>query len=364
MFSSSRKQAQQIARQFLTGHCGLVAWWTLRHAGVLEAIAAAQADGGKGLDAAAHAGRTNMSPEVLEALLDYLSQAGLVGLKKDGVVLTADGEALYHYEDGVLELIRAYQPVLDMAEHLLARLKNYGANGGKGGGVYRKTEYLLDAQAKRYQEEVFPAVAEVVAKYRLAHLLDITCGTGDLLMHVAGRHKRVVGVGIGSDGFAVRRANEAIAKADLEKRLIAVTASPVDVCAHTERTFDRIGISRQLWKEINCVIASHFFSEYAAQQEGDGEGALVRLLSAVPVNFPTARLMVIEPVASARFARNYYAPELTFMLRLARSSPWTAEKWRDILTAAKLHVMHEEPLTTDGLMIFLCRGAGHREAED
>ena len=52
--------------------------------------------------------------------------------------------------------------------------------------------------------------------------------------------------------------------------------------------------------------------------------------------------MIIEPVASARFARIVTPPEFNLILRLARSSPWTPEKWRDILTAAKLHVMHEE----------------------
>ncbi len=353
MFSSTRKQAQQIAKQFLTGHCGLVAWWTLRHAGVIDAIAAATNEG-KGVDAREYATGTNMSPEVLEALLDYLAQAGLVVMKKDGARLTADGEALREHEDGVLELMRAYQPVLDMAEHLLARLKSYGpaGNGAGVGGVYRKSEYLLDSQAKRYREEVFPAVADMVGEHRLAHLLDITCGAGDLLIHVAQQHKRVVGVGTSGDGMAVRRANAAIAKADLEKRLIAVTANPADVVVETQRTFDRIGISRQLWKEIQGIVAVNFFSEYAAQKD---EGALAELLAAVPAHFPTARLVLIEPVASARFEKNYYAAEYGLLLRLARSTPWTAEKWRQVIGAAKLRVEAEVALTTDGLVIFLCK---------
>jgi len=355
VFSSTRKQAQQIARQFLTGHCGLVAWWTLRHAGVLEAMAGAE-DEGKALDVALHAAKTTMSAEVLLALLEYLAEAGLVAMKKDGAVLTVDGRALLDHEDGVLELIRAYQPVLDMAEHLLAKLKVYGPGNGGVGAVYRKSEYLLDSQTKRYLEEVYPAAAEMVAKHRLAHLLDITCGTGDLLIHVASHHKRVVGVGTGSDGIAVRRANAAIAKADLEKRLIAVTANPADVCTETQRTFDRIGISRQLWKEINCIVAVNFFGEYAAQKES--EEGLVKVLAGVGVNFPTARLMVIEPVASARFGRNYYAPEFNLILRLARSTPWPAEKWHELFGRAGMTVMDEKALTTDGLNVFLCKVAG------
>ena len=271
MFSSTRKQAQQIARQFLTGHCGLVAWWTLRHAGVLEAIAAAQAEGGKGFDPAAHAGRTNMSQEILVALLDYLSQAGLVAFKKEGVVMTTDGQALFEYEDGVLELIRAYQPVLDMAEHLLrgSRVTVRATGARRGACIGRRN--ICWIRSKALSGGGLSGGGGHGGEHRLRsfgyHVRD-----GGSFDACGQRHKRVVGVGIGGDGFAVRRANEAIAKADLEKRLIAVTASPVDVCANTERTFDRIGISRQLWKEINCVMASHFFSEYAARRRGMGSG--------------------------------------------------------------------------------------------
>jgi len=363
MFSIARKQAQQRAREFLSGHCTLVAWWTLRHAGVFEAMLKSQSEKGEGLDPLVYATRTSMAPEILQALLDYLATGGLVGMKKDGAHLTSDGRALLEHEDAVLELVRAYQPVLDMTEHLLARLKTYapaGINGGSAGGgaggagggasVLRKSEYLVESQAKRYATEVYPAVADLVAKYRLAHVLDICCGAGGLLVHVAKTHKRVVGVGIGADGIAVRRANAAITAADLEKRLIAVTASPFDVCIDTQHTFDRIGVSRQLWKEINGIVATNLFSEHAARPED-----IARTLAAIPRNFPTATLLLIEPVASALFDRNYYAPELTLLLSLARATPWPPEKWRAALAQARYRLLHETPLTTDGLNIFVCR---------
>ncbi len=363
MFSIARKQAQQIARQFLSGHCTLIAWWTLRHAGVLEAMLKYQTESGEGLDPLVYATRTNMSPDILQALLNYLASAGLVTLKKDGAHLSGDGKALLEHEDAVLELVRAYQPVLDMAEHLLAKLKTYapaGLNGGATGAgtgaggtvgsVLRKAEYLIDSQAKRYAAEVYPAVANLIAKHKLSHVMDISCGAGDLLMHIAREHKRVVGVGIGADAIAVRRANAAITAADLEKRLIAVAASSFDVCTQTQRTFDRIGVSRQLWKEINGLVATGLFSELTARPED-----IARILAALPKNFPTATLLLIEPVASPRFDRNYYAPELTLLLNLARSYPWPAEQWREALAKARYRILEETPLNTDGLTIFVCK---------
>ena len=170
------------------------------------------------------------------------------------------------------------------------------------------------------------------------------------MVHIAKSNKRVVGVGMGSDAIAVRKANEVMGAADLEKRLIAVPANPVDVCVETQRTFDRIGISRQLWKSIDGVITTNLFCELTSRPE-----EISRVLAAIPRNFPTAHLVLIEPVESAKFEKNYYAAELRMLLRLSHSMPWPAEKWREILKGAKYKVVEEVGLATDGLMVFLCK---------
>jgi SAM-dependent methyltransferase len=302
-----------------------------------------------------------MAPEVLDALLDYLAAAGLVAVKDGQARLTADAKALLENEDGVLELIHAYQPILDMAEHMLARLK---ATAG-GSLALKKSDALTDSQAKRYAAELFPSVLAMLVKHRIGHVLDLSCGAGDLLMHLAKNTRTIVGVGIGMDGAAVRRANHAISESGLEKRLIAVTANPVDVCTETQRTFDRIGISRQLWDELDCLIAPQLFSELAARDagaNGGGAGAVtgtvIRMLASIPKKFPKAHLLVIEATASPRFDKNYYAPELSLLMRLSKTTPWPAEKWREAFTHAKLRVAQETSLATDGLTLFLCRPVG------
>jgi hypothetical protein len=78
-------------------------------------------------------------------------------------------------------------------------------------------------------------------------------------------------------------------------------------------------------------------------------------LGAMPRNFPTAHLLLIEAVASAKFDRSYYAPEMRMLLRLARALPWPAEKWRELLVGAKYRVAEEVELGTDGMVIFLCK---------
>jgi SAM-dependent methyltransferase len=366
--------AQQTAKHLISGHFALTAWWSLRHAGIIDAIQKHEAEAAEGLNPFVHAIRTSMAPDVLQALIGYLQQAGLVVVRNDLVSLTPEGKALYEQEDGVLGLIRAYQPVLDMSEHLLAKLKSYGppgnigggpsapggapggtSTGGAGGGVYRKSEYLYEAQAKRYAAEVHPTIREIIGRQHLTHLLDVACGSGDLLIHLAMQLKSVVGVGIAADSSAVRRANTAISDSALEKRLIAVSANPMEVLNDTPRTFERIGISRQLWSELDGLLAINVLSEMAAINGPDTAAAIGQSLAATRKHFPRAFLVIAESVESPRFEKNYYAPELALLLRLSHSAPWPVERWRDVISGAKYRIVSETPLTTDGITIFLCK---------
>jgi len=345
MFSRSKKLAQQTAKQLIAGHFTLIAWWTLRHAGVFDAMLKLESEkkgGGEGMVPLVHAARANMAPEVLEALVDYLVNSGMLVRKGEQVRLTPEAKSLLKHEDPVLELVCAYAPILASAEHLLARLTNTGFS------AHRKTDAFIDAQAKRYAVEVFPATLAMLKSHNCTHLLDLTCEGGDLLMYAAKHSRNIVGVGIGEGD--IRRTNRAIASNDLAKRLIAIAANPMEICNDTKRTFARIGISKQLWDEIDCILACNLFSELTKDLN-----ALTKTLSTIAKNFPNARLLLIEPTASPRFDKNYYAPELSLLLRLSNSTPWPAEKWRETLKQARFRVLVESSLTTDGLTLFLCK---------
>ncbi len=352
MFSNARKVAQQTARQLISGHYALIAWWALKHAGVLDALVEMEEKTGGGVIPLVHATMANMSPEILGALLEYLASVDLVVMKEGQAFLSAQGKGLLEYEDGVLELVRSYEPMVGLVEHVLARLKTPAAAAG-----LRKMDHLAQAQGKRYGAEVHPAVAAVLEKQALEHILDVTCGSGELLIHLAMHLPRMVGVGIGSDGFLVRKANEAITATGLEKRLIAVPANAVECCTQTKRAFERVGISRQLWQELDCLIVTNLFSEHAVREGDAGSGlpGVSKTLSAIPVNFPKAHVLLIEPTAGGRLEKNYYAAELGLLFRLGNSVPWTVEKWRETINQTRLRVVQEVGLVTDGLTMFLCK---------
>ncbi|HVX84269.1 MAG TPA: hypothetical protein VH253_05590 [Phycisphaerae bacterium] len=345
MFANTRKLAQQTSQRLITGHCALVAWSTLKHAGVLDAIAAI---GAEGLDPKVHAVRRNMAPDILLTLLDYLAATGLIAITGTRAGFTADGRALFDHDDGVIDLVRAYQPSLAAAEHLLAKLKTPVA----AGGGMRKSEALLESRARRQGPELYPAIEALVREHRFSHLLDVQCGNGELLLEMGKRIRGVVGVGIGADDAACHRANTAFAEAAMEKRLIAVPGAAAEVLGDTRRSFERIGISKQLWRDLDLVILPMLFSDMVRDAE-----SVSALLAAARRHFPRAGLLLIEPVEGARMGKNYYAPELSLFLRLARSPMWTGDQWREALAKARLPVSVEAPLGVDGLTLFLSKPA-------
>lgn len=344
LFANARKLAQQTSQRLISGHCALVAWWTLKHAGVLHAIVAMESEAKEGLEPRVHAVRKNMAPELLVALVEYLATAGLLTLANNKASLTPEGRALLEHDDGILDLVRAYQPALTAAEHLLAKLKSpIAAAGG-----FRKSDSLSDSRTRRHAAELFPAVEALVKEHRFSHLLDLQCNAGELLIHLAEKLRTVVAVGITPDDESAHRANTAFEAVKLEKRLIAIPADPADVLTDTRRAFERIGISRQLWSEMDLLLLPLLYADTPRDP-----AAVAKTLAAARKQFPRAALLLIEPVDGPRLAKNYFAPELTLLLRLTRAAPWNVEQWRDVFAQARLPLTSETPLTIDGLTLFL-----------
>ena len=337
-----KRQARELAQKLISGHVALAAFWALRNAGVLEAIRKQK----EGLDPIAFARRANLSADTLEAALTYLTQQGLLTKQKDRVFLTPACSALLEHADGELEMVRAYAGVTGALDHLLAGLKVYG------NGVTRKADVFALAQSTRYARDVYAAVESVVAKSGVTHVLDLGCGSGALLVRLAGHLRRVVGVGVCEDGILVRQANAAIAAEGLEKRLIAVTAGALEVCTSPQRTFERIGVSQQLWSQFDCVIACGILTDLAARDAT----TLTDALGQIPRHFKAPLVLLAEPCGGPKFEKNFYAPEMAFLSKLSRSTPAPLAQWRTMLGKAGLKVLREIALETDGVMLFVCQG--------
>jgi SAM-dependent methyltransferase len=341
LFSNPKKKlAHDVAQKLISGHTTLVSYWALKHAGVLDAMKKSP----EGLEPVAFAQQTNMSEDTLQAILAYLQTQGLVEFKSDRAFRTQNCDALMEFDDGVLEHMRAYDGVTHAIEHLLARLKLYGSS------IHRRSDVVMQAQSNRYTEEVYPAIESAAIKHNATHVLDLNCGPGTLLVRLALRAPKVVGVGVCEDGVLTRQANAAIANATLEKRLIAVNANPIEICTTTQRALDRVSVSQQLWEKFNCLIACGVFTDIAARDPL----ALIAALRQISVNFKSPTVLIAEPCSGPRFDKTYYAAEMTLLNRLARINLPTQDQWRNLLGEGQLKVLREVALETDGVTLFIC----------
>jgi hypothetical protein len=338
----SRHNSQQLgrdtAKQLVSGHLALVAYWALRHANVIDAMNA------DGINIAVFAAKTSMAGDVLEALLNYLASAGLAEIENGHAKLTPAGKAVREHEDGVLEMVRAYQPALSAIEHFLARLKTYG------GAHARKNDLAADSQGTRFSEEVFPALEKAILKSGATHILDLNCANASLLLRLGTATKNLAGVGVVADSLANRKANESISKAGFEKRFIAVTGNPLDICKDPRDAFERLGISAIFWEQLDCVVACNVFGELAGRDATTAIAALARL----PRIFPGATIFLAEATEDADREPPYYAAELALLLAIGRHKLLPAQQWRDMLQTAGLKLAAETSLTTDSLTLFAC----------
>lgn len=333
--SPKRKQAEQTAERLISGHLTLHAIWALSHAKVFEAMRQ------KPVMPLTYALQTKLSVEVLTALLEYLRQRGILSRSKEGFSLTPEGEALLDFELGPLEFVNAYQPVTSSLEHLLANLKKPGS------GTAPRRDALAAAHAKRFSEELYPAILDILRQEKVSHLLDLNCGAGDLILHVAQAERSVVGVGIGGDGVLVRQANEKINAAGYDRRFLAVAANIIEVCLSPRKHLERIGVSQQLWERFEAVVLVDALTEVAAEDPERVTQALTNLARF----FHKSRLILVEQSADARSASPCEA-EIALLTRLSGLAPLTKDQWREHFKTAGYELLSSSGSLAGGMTIY------------
>lgn len=331
-----KKAARDLAAQLVAGHTTLQAIWSLAHAGVFDAIAEAP----DGLDPATHAQATGLSPDVLTALLDYLAQRNLLEKSADRYRLTPAIAAMLDYESPALEQLHAHQPTLLVMERLLANLRVTSTP--------RKSEAAISAHTNRYAADIYPAIAAAISRASGTHVLDLHTDGGQLLTHLAAASKKIAGVGVSSDGTLVRQANDLIADKRLEKRLIAVPASPVEVALNPREAFARTGITPALWEKFDIILLPRLLSELLTADRPRAIAAL----RALPAAFPKAAILILEQSAGDP-AAHPFAPEQDLLLRLSGAPVHTPAQWRDLLTQSNLKIKEETPLP-EALTLWRC----------
>jgi len=184
-------------------------------------------------------------------------------------------------------------------------------------------------------------------------VLDLACAHGQTLIQVAKNNKAMMGVGIVADSATARAANDRIDSQELEKRLIVVPASALDIALEGGPALERAGISPQLWHKFDAIMAVGLLSDLPLGQET----RLVNALRGLALTFPKATLLLAEPCAGTHLEKNYHAPELQLLAALTGGGYRTADQWRELLKRGGLAIQQVNAMETDGLTLFTCKAS-------
>lgn len=335
MFTAGkRKEARLVTEQLTAGYVAMHAFWALFHSGVLIPMM----DGP--VAPAEFAARSNMSAEILTALIEYLTEQGLLEAVEGGYTLAGPGRQLMEHA-GTLELVRGHQGVLFMLEHLLAQLKTYGQ------GVQRRPDVVSRAQAMRWRLEVFPAIERAVQKARAKVVLDVGCNSGELLTFLAKKRPRVTGLGLCESGLLARLANESFIREKMNNRVRATVGPFADFRLQPLATLQHTDFPAAVWRRTDCMVLCDAFAEVTPRPE-----AASVFMKKLAASFPRAAFVVGMPCANEAFAAQTSGPELDLLLRLTQRTLLPEAEWETAFAMAGLEVRQHARLHTDGFAVW------------
>ncbi|MFB7619147.1 methyltransferase domain-containing protein [Kitasatospora sp. NPDC056181] len=216
--------------------------------------------------------RAGLDAAWLATLLDYTAaRTELLEHTPDGYRATPHYDA--HARGLLDQYIGAYGPNARQLRALLREPRHAAATVDRARHA--------DAFAGFDRSPALGLMAEVIAQLGLGRLLDLGCGTGTLLMDLAGRDPDFTGWGVDANAAMCGRARRRLAEAGLAGRVTVLHGD----CSHLESA-PAAGIREQ----VETLSAASLLNEFFA----DGRAAAVGWLRRLRELFPGRALIVAD----------------------------------------------------------------------
>jgi len=272
----------------------------------------------------AAASELKLDADILQVLIDYLVGRGLMRPQEGGYALTDKGQPYWNYiTRGVLtSYIGGYNPLLvhlgpllrkeiglhDPCLNRLGRLVAVGAN------------YSLLGSG------MVPWVLEAISHLGGRFVMDLGCGAGVFLIHLALQWPEGQGIGIDCDA-------EAIAEAEKNARKMGVSER---VHFFQDRVSDKgMKTGREWMDQVDTITAMFMLHELGG---AEGPGAIARCLASLRAQFPGRKLLMLEGTRAdpqalcASPPRTFGQLDYSFFHPLSRQGHLrTPEEWRKII---------------------------------
>lgn len=319
--SSDRWSALDLAEAFQLAH----AVATLEEYGLLVYLAAHPST------AAALATRFGVDPAILAGMLEYVAERTELVRRRGRMYTTSSNDG--HRDRFLLNLYTlAFRPNACRLSHILRHPRVGGSLVDRA--HHAKTFASLTPRAES-------PVADVVRQLGLDVVLDLGCGTGDLLRSLAAADDRFIGVGVEQNRRMCLAARARIVAAGLGRR--------IRVLEGDARRLSGV-VPKHLRARVSGVTACHVANEMFAR----GIVSAARWLTAIRTSVPGRPIIIHDYYGRLGSRRSWSADRHTLLhdyVQLISSQgipPASLTGWRRAYQLAGLRLIHvnEDEATT------------------
>lgn len=299
----------------------LLALWRM---GLLGRAAA-----GQDLDAEAIAAEKGFDASLLRPLLDYLIVRGYFERVDRSVYrLSSRGADAIPYYGYLSTLVGAYEPVFTRIEDLIMGKLVYGRD------VVRSNEEMTHGLTA-LEDRLMGTVIEVVRAHGVSKVLDLGCGSAQMLSHICQLGDHIQGVGVDRDPNSCAVAHETVQREGLEGRLTIVQADAGDVASLPPEVVDG----------VDMVTVMFLLHEILRQRGRTGTVELLANIASLVGE--SGRLVMVEVSGSTdhSFRENLlFVPEYELLHEYTNQRLASQSQWEAMVNDAGMKVLQFAPV--------------------
>ncbi len=221
-----------------------------------------------------------LNKKVLESGLNFLvnSDNSITKDEKGNYVMSKRGEKrLYSDQARAMSIgaIGAYHTLLTNYSSMLKNEKTYGKDFIRDGRLVAISSVLTG-------KSNYSWVAKKFRDLNVDTVVDLGCGSGDIIIDFCNRHDTFNGIGLDIDPAAVKVAEENVKKNNLNNRIELITGDMLD-----PKTYSHKISSKGDKVAFNAIMALHEFLR-------DGEEAVINVLKKMKKEFPESYFILGE----------------------------------------------------------------------
>ena len=224
--------------------------------------------------------KLNLNEKILRSGLNFFVHADNSIIKDNNgkFILTKIGmDRIFSNQAMAMSLgaVGAYNVILTQYTAAMQEKKFYGKDFIRDGRLVAKSS-VLTGRAN------YPWVVEKLKELKVETVVDLGCGSGDIIIDFCKRNKNLLGVGLDINPGAILEATERVNQAGLSEKISLIEGDMINPSTYSSKIR-----SKDKKLAFNAIMALHEFLR-------DGEKAVVDILKKMKKQFPNSYFILGE----------------------------------------------------------------------